>query len=201
MAEGNTTAQLALWLARLQDGDAEARDRLVQIACERLRQLAHRMLRRYPHLQRWEQTDDVLQNAALRLYRSLQEIRPTTVAEFFGLAAAQVRRTLVDLVRHHYGRDVSRPQPVTRQGAEDDRLEAAPAAGDSGSLESWVAFHEQVQALPAEEREIVDLLFYAGRSQAEAAEILGVSERTVKRRWQSARIALHEALRGQWPER
>jgi DNA-directed RNA polymerase specialized sigma24 family protein len=45
----------------------------------------------------------------------------------------------------------------------------------------------------------VDLLFYQGLQQAEAAAVLGVSERTVKRRWQSARLALHEALGGRLP--
>ena len=36
--------------------------------------------------------------------------------------------------------------------------------------------------------------------QAEAADLLGIAERTVKRRWQSARLMLHEALKGQMPE-
>jgi DNA-directed RNA polymerase specialized sigma24 family protein len=41
---------------------------------------------------------------------------------------------------------------------------------------------------------------YQGLSQAEAAELLGVAERTVKRRWQTARRKLHEALQGEVPE-
>jgi DNA-directed RNA polymerase specialized sigma24 family protein len=43
-------------------------------------------------------------------------------------------------------------------------------------------------------------LFYDERSQADAAEVLGVTDRTVRHRWQSARLHLHEALRGCWPE-
>ena len=46
----------------------------------------------------------------------------------------------------------------------------------------------------------LDLLYYQGLTQAEAAEVLGVSERTVKRRWQAARLALHDALGGEIPE-
>jgi RNA polymerase sigma-70 factor (ECF subfamily) len=53
--------------------------------------------------------------------------------------------------------------------------------------------------LPDETRKIVDLLFYQGLSQAEAAAVLETSERTVQRRWQSARLALHEALGGRFP--
>jgi RNA polymerase sigma-70 factor (ECF subfamily) len=48
--------------------------------------------------------------------------------------------------------------------------------------------------LPDEEREVVNLLFYGGLTQQEAARVLGVSLRTVKRRWQSARCRLYEKL-------
>ena len=61
------------------------------------------MFRNYPHLRRWEQTDDVFQTAALKLHRSLAEVKPESVRQFFGLAATQIRRTLIDLARHHYG--------------------------------------------------------------------------------------------------
>ncbi len=70
---------------------------------------------------------------------------------------------------------------------------------DPGRLAEWTGFHAQVEALPEEEREVFDLLFYQGLPQAEAAAVLGVSERTIKRRWQAARLALHEALGGRLP--
>ena len=44
-----------------------------------------------------------------------------------------------------------------------------------------------------------DLLWYQGMSQAEAAASLGVSERTVNRRWLSARLHLCDAVNGQFP--
>jgi RNA polymerase sigma-70 factor (ECF subfamily) len=53
--------------------------------------------------------------------------------------------------------------------------------------------------LPAEDREVFDLIYYQGLSQAEAAGLLDISERTLQRRWQSARLALHDALAGQLP--
>ena len=53
-----TTELLDLWQA----GDNSARDRLLEHCGQRLRMLAHRMLRQgFPHVGRWEQTDDVLQ--------------------------------------------------------------------------------------------------------------------------------------------
>jgi RNA polymerase sigma-70 factor (ECF subfamily) len=48
--------------------------------------------------------------------------------------------------------------------------------------------------LPAQERELFDLLWYQGLNQTEAADLLGVCVRTVKRRWQSARLLLGRAL-------
>lgn len=59
----------------------------------------------------------------------------------------------------------------------------------------WTEFHEAVTRLASEHREVVDLLFYDGISQHEAADVLGVSIRTLKRRWQQAKLVLHEALR------
>jgi RNA polymerase sigma-70 factor (ECF subfamily) len=66
-------------------------------------------------------------------------------------------------------------------------------------LEGWSAFHAQVEALPDEEREVVGLLFYEQMTQQEAATVLAVSLRTVKRRWQSARYLLRQGLNEQGP--
>src|SRR5262245_13393088 len=85
------------WRSRVQQGEPEAWAGLASHALERLRRLARRMLRQHPAVRRWEQTDDVLQNALLRLQRALQNVRPTTAREFFGLAAVQIRYALLDL--------------------------------------------------------------------------------------------------------
>src|SRR5262249_51812291 len=86
---------------------------------------------------------------------------------------------------------------TTRPGAGP----AAPpdSSDDPARLAAWGEFHEQIGALPDEEREVFDLIWYQGLSQAEAAELLHVSERTIKRRWQAARLKLHDALEGEVP--
>ena len=53
--------------------------------------------------------------------------------------------------------------------------------------------------MPDAEREVFDLLWYQGLSQAEAAALLGVTERVVRYRWRSARLKLHEMLGGRMP--
>ena len=56
----------------------------------------------------------------------------------------------------------------------------------------WTDFHETIERLSDEERQMFDLLWYQELTQVEAAEILGVSERTIQRRWQLARIRFQE---------
>jgi RNA polymerase sigma factor (sigma-70 family) len=80
-------------------------------------------------------------------------------------------------------------------------VQAPSATGEnSNRLEAWATFHEQVENLPDEDKAVFDLLWYQHLPQADVAKLLNVSERTVKRRWASARLKLHEALGGQSPE-
>ena len=199
------TLLIQVYLDRLRDGDETARGELLQCASERLRSLARKMLRAYPRVHRWEETDDVLQNAALRLHRTLGEIVPATPRDFFRVAALNIRRELLDLAKHYFG-PLGHGAQHASWGSGDSSA-GAPAPADRGDLSTepsrlaaWGEFHEQIGALPDEEREVFDLLWYQGLNQAEAAELLGVSERTIKRRWQAARLRLHEALHGEMPE-
>src|SRR5262249_24902271 len=98
------TAQLHNWLDRMRAGDLSAREELLRSVGKRLERIARKMLRDFRGVKRWAQTDDVLQNALLRLLRALREVRPTSVRDFFGLAAQQMRRELLDLLRHFQGR-------------------------------------------------------------------------------------------------
>src|SRR5439155_19924909 len=90
-------------LDRRRAGDESARQELLAGACARLAELTRTMLKDYRRLKRWEQTDDVLQNALVRLHRSLQDVTPPSLRDFYRLAALQVRRELIDLARHYFG--------------------------------------------------------------------------------------------------
>src|SRR5262245_39683944 len=201
------TLHIQSCLDRIRGGDEAARGELLGGACERLRNLARKMLKGYPNVRRWEQTDDVLQNAAIRLHRALQQLAVQTPLDFFRLAALNIRRELLDMAKHYYGPQGQGAHHAT-WGPDDSsttRSDSEPAAphdpsGDPARLAVWGEFHRQIGALPDEEREIFDLIWYQGLSQAEAAGLLDVSERTVKRRWQEARLKLHEAMKGEVPE-
>jgi RNA polymerase sigma-70 factor (ECF subfamily) len=199
------TAQIQAYLDRLREGDEAAQGPLLASACERLRSLARKMLKGYPKIHRWEQTDDVLQNATLRLHRTLRQVTVETPRDFFRLAALNIRRELLDLAKHYYGpqgqgaRHATRGPGGSAEGDGPTPADPADLSREPGRLAAWGEFHQQIAALPDEEREVFDLIWYQGLGQAEAAELLGVSERTVKRRWQAARLKLHDALQGEVP--
>jgi RNA polymerase sigma-70 factor (ECF subfamily) len=195
-------SQLQVWIDRLGAGDPAARDELIRHACERLRRLTAKMLQDYSRLHRWEDTDDVFQNAVLRLLRALRQVTPVSVSDFFRLAAVQVRRELIDLARHYFGPE----GPAARHATAGSGDGLAPAGADRPTttdqpyrLAVWGEFHQKVDALPDDERDVFGLVWYQGLTQAEAARALDISEATVKRRWLSARLRLQAALRGEAP--
>jgi RNA polymerase sigma-70 factor (ECF subfamily) len=196
----DTTAIQGL-VDRLQAGDPSARVALLESARGRLDRLSRKMLHTYPGVARWEQTDDVLQNALIRLDRALKAVAPPTALDFFRLAAAQIRRELIDLARRHNG-----PEGLGAHHTSHELVDPSSRLGGFADsthqpdrLAEWAEFHEAVEALPDEHRETLDLLWYQGLSQAEAATTLGVAERTVNRRWIKARLRLSEALGGEPP--
>lgn len=199
-----STTQIQLRLDRLRAGDESARGELLEMSCQRMGRLARKMLRGFPGVRRWEQTDDVLQNAALRLCRALDDIRPATVRSFINLAALQIRRELIDLARHHDGPQGQGRHHASAGGSEGPGGHGGPLdppdeTVDPARLATWTEFHETIGALPEESREVFDLVWYQGLSQADAAAVLGVTERVVKYRWRAARLELHRRLGGRLP--
>jgi RNA polymerase sigma-70 factor (ECF subfamily) len=193
------TTQLRRWAERIRAGDRSAGEEMLRAVHARLERLARKMLRRFPAVGRWEETGDLLQNATLRLLRALEEVKPSSVRDFFGLAAEQMRRELLDLARRYHCRRIAGPShAAVRRGSDADVTAPEPAApaDDPDDLEKWTAFHEAVERLPVEQREVVGLIYYHGWTQAEAAEHLGLSKRTVQRHWTAALLALAELLQG-----
>ena len=178
-------------------GDERAKTLLLDHSCDRLLKLTRKMFRGFPGLRRWETTDDVFQNALVRLHRSLASVQVESVRHFFNLAGVQIRRELLDLKKHHFGAQGGGANHHTDHQPSDELGGALHGtAEEPDDISMWGEFHEHVDKLPEEQREVVNLLFYEGLTQDEAAVILGVSERTIKRRWQEAKLKLHEELSG-----
>ena len=193
-----TLVEMQTSLGRANGGDRESFSRLIRRFETRLRRLVQQMFHDFPRLKRWEQTDDIYQQAVIRLHQSLDKARPNSIDQFLGLTATQVRRTLLDLSRHHFG--------ALGRGRHHHSETDGRAADDPGAiiekqttqvpttLEQWQDFHEVMEALPEETRRPIELVWYTGLTQDEAARILNVSRRTLIRRLNRARIQLKERL-------
>jgi RNA polymerase sigma factor (sigma-70 family) len=198
------TEQMHGWVERMRAGDLAAREELLRSLCGRLERLARKMLRGFPRVHRWADTADVLQNALLRLLRALEQVKPGSMRDFFGLVAEQMRRELLDLARHFNGPrglGVNHGREPPNSDSSVGPNEPADHADDPDDLARWTRFHEAVEHLPAEEREVVGLVFYHGWTQVQVAELFGVTVRTVQRYWQAALVQLREgAGKGQGHE-
>lgn len=176
-------------------GDERAKSLLIDHACERLLKLTRKMFHGFPTLRRWEQTDDVFQNSLIRLHRALAAVELQSVRHFFNLAAEIVRRELLDLKKHHFGPHGGGANHHTDHQPPDEAGGSfSKKAGEPEDLSMWGEFHERVDRLPKEHRELFNMLFYEGLTQEEAAATLDISTRTLKRRWQDAKQQLHEKL-------
>lgn len=194
------TIQLQDCFRRMHAGDAVAEDELMRAAGDRLERLARRMLRDFPNVRRCADTGDVFQEAMLRLLHSLRQLEtaPASVRDFLGLAAAHIRRELLDLARRCGAAKRRGDVPLDVAGSGTG-LDPAASADDPDELDDWRRFHEEVEKLPVEEREVIGLRFYHGWNEADIAALFGVTERTVRRRWAAGCARLSEALGGRLP--
>ncbi len=160
---------------------------LVPAVYDDLRGLARRFLAR-------ENRNHSLQPTALvhEAYLRLTTQRETFVsrAHFLAIAARMMRRILVDHARR---------RNAERRGGGGLAVTLADdfAVPTEGGLD-LLAIHEaleELSRLDARQARIVELRFFGGLSIGETAEILGVSEPTVKRDWQTSKLFLRHALR------
>jgi RNA polymerase sigma factor (sigma-70 family) len=192
MEEERTTAAVQRYLDELA-GDAPAdpvvRALLDRAVC-RLHQLCAALLyRSYPRLTRPPanlQVDEMLGAVVERLLKALREARPRTVRQFFALAGRHMRWELNDMAR----RLDEQPAAVELH----DGQVPAPAGSDSGLTPDGLRMLEAIGNLPEAEREAFDLVRIQGMTQAEAAEVLGVSVMTVNRRLNRSLHLLTETL-------
>jgi RNA polymerase sigma factor (sigma-70 family) len=187
-------ARVADCLAKLAAGEDSARAVLLEMCDARLHELAHRLLGKFAKVRRWDDTGDVAQNAAMRLYRALGETVPDSPRGLMGLMATQIQRELIDLARKYSGPmsyAANHETNVRRLDTGDACIvDEAADRGDADEevpLDRWEAFHAAVEALPEEHREVFKLVWYLGLDQQAAADTLGMSLTTAGRRWREAR--------------
>src|SRR5262245_3727123 len=194
MNEGSSVELQGL-LDRLRQGDREARQLLLERACERLRRLAGKMLHgSFPELARRHEVDSVVHETWVRLLQALDKAEPPTVADFFGLAAHKFRQVLLDMAqgeRRRAHREVLGLSGADSQGCNPS---AANTTYDPARLALWTDFHEKVAMLSEQERAVFQMHYYLELPKAEIAKILELHPRKVSYLWIAATEKLGEGL-------
>jgi RNA polymerase sigma factor (TIGR02999 family) len=180
--------EVTLLLSALSSGDEQAGEKLIPLVYDELRRLARSYMRR-------ERTDHTLQATALvhEAYLKLVEQRSTnwqSRAHFFGVAAQVMRRILIDHARGHLRQ---------KRGGEYEKvvLDEGLIFSPEQSAE-LLAVDEALKRLARrDERQarVVELRFFGGLSVEEAAAVLGISPKTVKRDWSVAKAWLYAELK------
>ena len=192
MSEENTTAVVQRYLDALAGDtppDAVVRA-LLDRAARRLEALCRNLLARgYPRLMQPPlnlRPDEMLGAVVERLLKAVREVRPQTVRQFFGLVNQHMRWELNDLAR----RLDEQPNVVELH----EGMAPAPASSDSALTPVGRRMLDAIDKLPEEEREVFGLVRIQGLTRAEAAEILGVSAKTVQRRLNRSLLILAQEL-------
>jgi RNA polymerase sigma factor (sigma-70 family) len=192
MSEEHTTAAVQRYLDALAgDQPAEPMVRaLLDRAVRRLQLLCSNLLyRRYRRLTLPPlnlRPEELLDAVVERLLKAMHSVRPQTVRQFFALVSKHMRWELNDLVR----RLDEQPTLVEL----DDEKMSAPSSGSSLLTPNGRRMLQAIDRLPDDEREVFDLLRIQELTQVEAAEVLGVSAKTVQRRLNRALLLLAKEL-------
>jgi RNA polymerase sigma factor (TIGR02999 family) len=168
-------------------GEAEAIEQLAPLVHRELRGIARRMLAGERRGQRWQPTD-LVQETYIRLL-DWRVVRWENRAHFFATTARMMRRVLVDAARER--RAAKRGQDASGVPLDGVDIAAPSPQVDIVALEDAL---RELATLDPRSSQVVELRFFGGFSVEETAEALGVSVRTVKRDWNTARAWLYSAL-------
>lgn len=176
-------------LDAIQHGDPKAADELLPLVYQELRRLAaHKMASEAPG--HTLQPTALVHEAWLRLVGNDGEAQFQNRAHFFGAAAEAMRRILIDRARR---------KKALRHGGGQQRLDVEdieiPAPADDDEMLAVNDALDRFAALDAQKAELVKLRYFAGLTIEESAQVLKISEPTVKRWWAYARAWLFREIK------
>jgi RNA polymerase sigma factor (TIGR02999 family) len=175
-------------IRRAHGGDTGARDDLFTCIYPVLRQMARERLRRHQRNTLLD-TTELVHESYLRFVQS-GKLRVDDRAHFLGYAGKVMRSVIVDTVRERLAQ---------RRGGAERPVTLSPEIAGTGEAggEEILAVHAALEGLGREDPrlvQVVEMRYFAGMTDAQVAEAMGVAERTVRRDWQKARLLLAEAL-------
>lgn len=189
MPENAEPAQLTLLLNRMQGGDHGAAERAVELVYGELHRLASAQMKR-------ERSGHTLQTTALvhELYLNLVSAGTLEVqsrGHFFAIASHQMRRILVDHARRIHAQ--KRGGEAFKVDLDQVQVGTEPPNIDLMALEEALGELERVAPRAAQ---VVELRYFGGYTDKEAAEALGISFATARRDWEYASSWLFDRVRG-----
>jgi RNA polymerase sigma factor (TIGR02999 family) len=177
-------------IERAREGDRGAFNRIFELLYPELRQIAHRRLSRSARDGLIDTT--ALVNECYLKFVQREGLTPNDRAHFLAYAATVMRSIIVDAARvaqtdrRGGGADqvtLSTDMIVSLPDPADEILGVHGALEDLGRIDPRLA-------------RVVEMRYFGGMEDAEIAEVMGVSGRTVRRDWDKARLLLAHALRG-----
>jgi RNA polymerase sigma factor (TIGR02999 family) len=183
-------SEVTQMLNAIDAGDPTAADRLLPLVYDELRKLAAQKMNNEAPGQTLQPTA-LVHEAWLRLVGSGQE-HWNSRGHFFGAAAEAMRRILVESARRkgrlRHGGQLQRVQ--------DDQIEIPAAMPEDRLVQVSEALDELEREAP-ETAQVVKLRYFAGLTQEQVAETLGISLRTAERHWTWAKAWLFRRIRDQ----
>lgn len=176
-------------IAQAQQGDRSAFDSLFHTLYPELRRIAHARLA--GHVRGPVMDTTSLVHECYLKYLHLERLRPDDRAHFLSYSASMMRSIMVDTVR---------ASQAERRGGEAEHVtlgtdvaEGTPQAEDhildvDAALQSLAKLDERLVR-------VVEMRYFCGMTDTEIGEALGMTDRTVRRDWEKARILLAQALR------
>ena len=178
--------------ASTQKGDSLAAQQLFQVLYDELHGVARRELARNNGCESLSATT-VLHEAFLNMSGRVKISFPDR-AHFMAYASRAMRGLIIDYVRNRHAQKRGGEFAFTSLNTE-----IAESISTADELARIGDALDDLASVDAELAQLVDLKFFCGFSIADIADLRGVSERTVERDWQKARLYLHRALRSELP--
>jgi RNA polymerase sigma factor (TIGR02999 family) len=184
-----TMGDITVLLARARDNDRAAIDALFELLYDDLRRLAHSRLAHSGH-QTLLNTSALVHEAYLR-FQQADRISLHDREHFLAYAATTLRSVVVDFVRK---------RSAERRGGDAVHVTLDTGVADEAvaSDDEILAVHEALGELAAVDPRlvrVVEMRYFAGLTEAEIAAALGVTDRTVRRDWEKARVLLAAMLK------
>lgn len=174
----------------LQQGDAQALEKLFPVVYDELREIAGALFRNEFRANHTLQPTALVHEVYMRLIGNKADVSWQSRAHFFGIAARSMRQILVNHAVAH--------NAEKRGGGETIiALDEAVSFFQTQNIEILALNEalEKLTRLDSKQAEVVELKFFGGLTNEETAEVLQISVSTVKREWEMARSWLYRELK------